>query len=349
MFRFPLFLWWAGTCASAVELYSTGFENFTPGPDRIAGVPASGTNPVIPATDGWTGSHAGQDRTGIFSEAEHAIPGIGHAAYFGGNTAPIFTGGPGIFVRKILNYDPLAQGTEVVTYRLRMGVQDSSGFNRDNFEFLLYTNNALGGGAAGSYPLGGIQFDNTQLNPASGKPWQEIYRYSYDTAPASMRYTSTGVTFLYGTLHDLEIRVNFRTNKWSAALDTVPLFSDLPFYNGPYARNVGSVLIQSKVSSALLPGNNYLLVDDLTITAEPLPAPGLPDLIWSRDEGVQLKWEQEAGYRYEVRSAADLGFWTKVSGGEAKTATTTAFSGSFTDASSVGIPRRFYKIIRSWP
>ena len=349
MFRLALFLLLAGSIASAVELYSTGFENFPPGPDRIAGVPASGTNPAIPATDGWTGSHAGQDRSGIFSEAEHAVPGIGNAAYLGGNTAPIFSGGSTIFVRKILNYDPVAQGAEVVTYRLRLGLQDSSGFTRDNFEFLLYTNNALGGGAAGSYPLAGIQFDNTQLNPASGKPWQEIYRYSYDAASAAMRYSSTGVTFLYDTMHHLEIRVNFRTNKWSAALDTVPLFSDLTFYTGPFFRNVGSVLIQDKVGNAFLPGSNYLLVDDLDITAEPLPAPSLPDLTWSRTNGVQLNWEQEAGYRYEVRSAQDLGFWTTVPGGTAKTAAITSYSGSFTDSSAIGVPRRFYQIIRSFP
>lgn len=345
MHRIVCFLCLTLQATPAVDLYSTGFENFTPGPDRIAGAPAAG----IPSTDGWTGTHAGQDRSGILSETGHAIPGVGHAAYVGGNTTAIITGGAAMYVRKSFNYQPVAAGNEVVSIRVLAGIKDSSGLTRDNFDFLIYNNNSLGGGAAGAFPLAGIQFDNSQINPATLRPYQAIYRYSYDTVSQSMRYTNTGGTFVYDTLQELEIRINFRTNLWSASLDTVPLFSDIPFYSGPNARNLGSLLVQCRANSTFAPGGNYLLFDDLSVDASPPVEVIPPDLTYSAVDGVHLRWLQEAGYRYEVRLSDQLNSWQTAPGGTAATATATGYTGSLTDATAVGMPRRFYQIMRTTP
>lgn len=337
--------------AAAVDLYTTGFENFPAGPDAIAGAPASGTSPAVPATDGWVGTHAGQDRSGILAEADHAIPGIGNAGYIGGNTDPIT--GSTIFVRKLLNYTPWsppAVQNEVVTVRLLVGIKDSSGLviTRDNFEVVLFNNNTLSGGS-GSFPLAGIQFDNSQINTSTQKPWQRVYRYGYDTSTQSLRYVNTGATFVYDTLQQLEMRINYRTNLWSASLDGVPLFSDLVFYAGPHSRNLGSVLVRCQVTSTLLPGSNYMLFDDLAVSADPVPEVSAPDVTLLPGTGARLRWLQEAGYRYAMQWSDGTSGWQTVSGGTAAVASETGYTGTLTDAAALGQPRRFYQMIRTDP
>ena len=313
MQQLPILVFMAAVTASSVralDLYSTDFSSFTSGADRIAGAPASGVTPAIPATDGWTGSHAGQDRSGILSEADHAIPGIGNAAYLGGTTAAILTGGAAMFVRKTFNYLPVTAGNEVVTIRVLAGIKDSSGLTRDNFEFLIYNNNSLGGGTAGAFPLAGIQFDNSRVNPQTASPYRAVYRYGYDAASQTVRYVDTGVTFVYDTLQELEIRINFRTNLWSAWIDTVPLFTDITCYLGPYARNLGSLVVQCRASTTFAPGSNYMLFDDLSIDAAPPAEVTTPELTFTTASGAMLSWYQEAGYKYEIKYSGTLpGVW----------------------------------------
>jgi hypothetical protein len=346
---FPIWLFLALAAlpsVRAVELYATGFENFTAGADRIAGAPAL----AIPATDGWTGTHAGQDRSGILAEADHAITGIGNAAYLGGNTSAILSGGATMFVRKTFNYTPVTAGNEVVTIRVLAGIKDSSGLTRDNFEFLVYNNNSLGGGTAGAFPLAGIQFDNSRINPQTTSPYKAVYRYGYDTASQTVKYVDTGVTFVYDTLQELEIRINFRTNLWSAWLDTVPLFSDITCYVGPYARNLGSLVVQCRATTALAPGGNYMLFDDLSINADPPAAVSPPEVTFLAATGARLSWYQEAGYRYDIKYAGKLsGPWLTGLTGASTTAASTGFSGSLTDATALGVPQRFYQLTRTAP
>jgi len=343
-------LWlWATSSLPAVDFYATGFENFTPGPDRIAGAPATGTSAAIPATDGWTGSHAGQDRSGILAESSHALPGIGNAAYVGGNTAAIFTGGSNIYVRKILNRQPVTEGNEIVTLRALVGLKDSAGqviLTRDNFEILIYNYTP---GSSAAVELGGLQFDNSQISTSTGKPYQAVYRYAWDPARQAMAYTATGATFVYDTMQAVEIRINYRTNKWAATLDGVPLFTDLDFYKGTAALNLGSILVKCKVTNTFLPGSNYLLFDDLEISAAAPEAALPPDLTLVPGSGAQLRWWQEAGYRYEIRRTDALGTWVTAAGGAATAATSTGYTGTVTDSSALGIPRRFYKLIRTLP
>ncbi len=322
--------------AQAVDLYGTDFSTFTAGPDQIVG------------TDGWVGTHAGQDRSGILAEADHAIAGIGNAAYLGGNTTSITSGGNSVFVRKSYAYNPVPAGNEVITIRLLTGIKDSIGFTRDNFEVLIYNNNSLGGGPAGAFPLAGIQFDNSQINTLTGRPFQTVYRYSYESFSQSLRYFNTGVNFVYDALQVLELRINFRMNLWTATLDTVPLFSDLPFYTGPNARNLGSLLIQCRPSSLFAPGSNYLLFDDLTVRAEPPPALLPPEILYTAGSGARLSWFQEAGYTYEIRYSDDLTLWNPGLPGAISVATATGFTGALTDSVS-NLSRRFYRLSRALP
>lgn len=349
MLRFATAPWFLllVSLAPAGTLYTTGFENFTPGPDRIAGAPALG----IPGTDGWTGSHPGQDRSGIYAEADHALPGVGNAAYIGGNTASILSGNATMFVRKALNvqpWSPPATQEEVVTLRVLIGIKDSGMGMRDNFELVIYNNNTLSGGT-GSWPIAGIQFDNSQLNPTTLRPWQNIYRYSYDPAVGGMRYLSTGATFLYDVLQALELRINYRTNRWSATLDSVPLFSDLTFYSGPQSLNLGSVLFRCQASSLFAPGSNYMLFDDLSISMDPLPAAAPPDLTYSPTAGAQLRWTQEAGYGYGLQWSENLTAWQFVSGSPSASPPTTGYTGTLTDPAALSRPRRFYRLRRTDP
>ena len=347
MYRIACALCLVGQTASAVDLYETGLENFIPGADRIAGAPASGSKGAIPGTDGWTGSHAGQDRSGIMAESGHAIPGVGNAAYIGGNSASILSGGGTMYVRKAFNYQPVASGQEVVTVSVLAGIKDSTGLTRDNFEFIIYNYIVLNNGAIQSYPLAGIQFDNSQINPATLKPYQAVYRYSYDSATQSLRYSNTGVTFLYDTLQDLEMRINYRTNRWSASLEGVPLFTDLTFYAGPQALNLGSLVVQCRASVNFAPGTNYMLFDDLSVAANGPLATAPPDLSYQSTSGVQLRWLQEAGYRYQVRFSDGLSAWQVLQA--SAVAESTGYSGILADASAASARRRFYQVLRTAP
>lgn len=107
--------------------------------------------------------------------------------------------------------------------------------------------------------LGGIQFDNSTLD-LTGMPRRLIYRLSWNASSNSFQYVLTALTFLSETLEPLEIRINFRTNLWSACLSNVPVFQDIPFYTGSSTKNFGSTLVKMAVinttTTTLLPPAN---------------------------------------------------------------------------------------------
>ena len=235
---FPLPLW-------GEELYFTGFDSFTAGFDTIVG------------KDGWTGSaHTGQKLSGVDAETTHGVAGIGNAAFIGGNTAVLAPSySKTVNLRKAMNIDPVTLGEEVVLFRVNVGIKDSTSTRRDNFEFAFYNQ-------AGQL-LGFIQFDNSTLDSTTSLPSQTIWRSTY--SGTALTKISTGAVFYYDLLMELVVRVNFRTNRWTASLDGVDLFTDEVFYGGPLARNLGIVAPQMQIINTAMNTTTHVVG----------PAPGI--------------------------------------------------------------------------
>ncbi|MES2705867.1 MAG: hypothetical protein V4726_04615 [Verrucomicrobiota bacterium] len=349
---FPLCLWAAGVCLlGAEELFSVGFESsggFSAGSDEIAG------------KNNWLGTtSAGTDRSGIDTEEQHGVAGLGNAGWIGGNTLPVTWAGSSINLRRPLNAaapfynDPAAAGTEVVFITALIGIKDSSDettpVRRDNFE--LFIMNGASTAAGSGDVLAAIQFDNASLT--DGIPQQLVRRTQSSAGTKALTYVSTEANFLHDTMQSLTVRINFRTNLWTAALDGLPLFVDEPFYNGSAAVNLGAVgfrmifgsVTPQTTSYTCTGGDNYMLFDDLTLQANPPADPGLQ--VKPEAAGASLIWNVETGYRYQVLGSTTLHDWSPLFSGFL-TADKTGTQ-SFSDATAAGQSAKFYKVSRSTP
>lgn len=327
----------AQTHARAGELYFTGFENppFSVGADTIRN------------TDGWIGQStvAGKALSGILSESQHGVKGIGNAAYIGGNPARVSgVSSKQVNLRRPVNVDPVALGQEVASFSVAFGIKDStaaSSYRRDNFEFLIYNSSGQ--------LLAGIQFDNSALDSLSGLPQRVIYLLYWNGS--SFVYTNTGYTFLPETLEILDFRINLRTNRWSVTLGGAPLFQDITFYSGPNTKTLGFVLTQMQVRNTfplttdIYPGDNYMLFDDYRLRTDPVTV--TVESSWADTGAFRLDWNEEYGYSYRVQYSADCVNWFDVAS-TIHTATSTG-DNSFTDTTSPRPAKRFFRIRRSYP
>jgi hypothetical protein len=338
---------------SAGELYYTGFENFSTGNDTIAG------------TEDWTGSapHAGLELSGVDPESEHLVLGIGNAAFIGGNAIvlpPTITSRT-VNVRHRFNADPVGQNQEVVQFHVTFGIKDSTftGMNprRDNFEFAFYNFNPANPNGS-NYLLAFIQFDNTTLDMLTQAPAQKIWRSNWNSATVRFDKVDTGTTFFYDVLMELQVRINFRTNRWTASLDGLDIFADVPFYTGTQPRNLGLVAAQMQIVNAvqintqthLAPGDNYMLFDDFAARMDPVPAPFFYTFEHLSNNTVQLTWLNEALYNYQVQYTDDLALpWKNDLPNSFFTPTVTGKSPLFTDSTAAGVTRRFYRVQRTVP
>jgi hypothetical protein len=323
--------------ARAGEVYVTSFASppFSVGADTVRNY------------DGWTGSsaHVGKALSGVLSESQHGVIGIGNAAYIGGNPARVNgVTNKSVFLRRVVNTDPVALGQEVATFGVIFGIKDStasSSYRRDNFEFLIYNNN--------SQLLGGIQFDNNRIDSLTGLPLRAIYLLSWNGS--GFVYSNTGYTFLPETLELLDFRINFRTNRWTVSLGGAPLFQDLAFYTGPNAKNLGSVLVQMQVantyplSTDIYPGDNYMLFDDYSVRTDPVTV--TLESSWTETGAFKLDWNEEYGHQYRLQHSPDGSNWYDFTS-TIHTATATG-DRTYTDTTTPRPLKRFYRVRRYYP
>lgn len=338
--------------ASGDVLFSSGFET-TEG--YVAG------NDTIIGTNHWLGTtSAGTGRSGIDAESAHGVPGLGNAGWIGGNTTPVVWAGNSTNVRRPVipeapfDYAPLSSGKEVVFISALVGIKDSSGaapLKRDNFELFIMNGAATATGSGDV--LAAIQFDNTTLT--DGSPQQVVRRTLSSTGTKALSYVSTGAYFIYDTMQLLTVRINFRTNLWTATLDGVPLFNDIPFYEGSGALNLGAVGFRMFFGSAVYRapnytctgGDNYLLFDDLAVQADALTDPVFSAFEKKLSGSAALTWNAEAGYNYQVFGSPDLSAWSLLTPTALNASQTSSLS--FTDSSSAGRMSQFYKVARTFP
>ena len=367
-------------------LYSTGFETtavsggeiWTVGNDKIVGF------------NNWEGASTatyGAGRSGIDSETgvgsppknAHGVPGLGNAGFLGGvnnSMAPTVSTSanlaPSLRRRLVLPspnfYDPVANNKEIITISTLLGIKDSTPATfgptlRDNFEVTI-----MNGNAPVPDVIAAIRFDNTTLD-VQNNPQQVMLRTVSTAGSTALTYVSNDLMeapayFVYDAMQLLTVRINWRTNKWSAYLDGIPLFNDKVFYIGSAARNLGLVgyrMIFGRINQTPIPftlpiqynytyysGDNYALFDDLSVQADVLPAVTVLAALKPSASSFSLTWNAEAAYRYNVYGSTTMvGSWSLLTPTPLTASLTTSFP--YSDATTSGIPRKFYKVARIYP
>ena len=299
------------TPAQAADIYATDFESFTAGSNQWAG------------TDGWVSN---VDGSGVHGIDNNIVSGLGKTAYLG--YYPPTTNF--VTILRPVSYDPVSNNTPVIRFESLMGIQDSTNGRGDSFFVSFYN-------MAGQF-LAAIRFSN---NPFTLGIWRDDDASEIDT----------GLDFFPGQLHLLRAEIDFATNRWTASLDGIPLFTDAVFNASGKTLNLLAVASEWKLTSqdTALYGNNWLLVADWRLWTVP---PGLDTVVieaLSADtNGIpQITWFGEPGFTYELQYTADFQSWrTNLAGAVfsdlSSTQTLTYGDASYTDAGG-----RSYRVQRT--
>ena len=246
-------------------LYETGFETTDSPPFAI------GVGTALVNTNGWS---ILVNPATISPSSCYAFAGIdaldsflGQSAYLGYiGSSPPPSGTQFIRVGSKVSADPVVAGnTPVVDFYCVIGLTQATNSRHDDFELLVYNwDDKL---------LGGLTFDLT-LN--------KLYRYDANeysdgyidgTSPSPYTDTRLSLSSIYGTEVEVTMRINYRTNTWTASVGGIQVVTDETFTNRPVtgtngaARTYGSVQARWYISEVLYPGNNWMLFDDWSISA----------------------------------------------------------------------------------
>jgi len=214
------------TILTSGTLYATSFE-----PSEGYNVHAS-----LAGQNGWTVS--GQGWNGFMSGY---FPGGGYQGYIG-YSAPVGTTSEAVY--RPVNYTPVAG--DIIGFSVQMAVQNSwGGYPRDAFRWSVY--NTVG---------------------------HRLFSVVFDTATNAITYllddgkfypNASNKTLVYGGANTLTITIDFAHNKWSAAMSGTTLVSNQAVTTSGAALTFGDI-DAIWLPSASIPGNNYMVFDNYTIT-----------------------------------------------------------------------------------
>jgi hypothetical protein len=252
----------------AGTLYETGFETFTTGSDTIAG------------RDGWTvapSTVAGFKTNGI---DDGLVPSLGKTAYLGYYPPPSAVTSVSVYRR--VTPDPVAAGLPVVDFYCVLGLTNSKNKpNKDDFDLRIFNNQT-----PTLQVLGGLNFD---LNDG--------YVYRYD----GVSYSNTGFAVPVDQITEVNMRLNFRTSRWTADIGGVRIVNGQPITAKTTVQmSFGAVAAVWIPRSSFAPGDNWMLLDDWNIVAS--AEPGVQITTAQKNaSGFMLNWPGEAGYLYQVQ------------------------------------------------
>jgi sulfatase modifying factor 1 len=181
---------------------------------------------------------------------ENALPGSGQGAYIGSTISE--DRGSALVTRPFTSLYPLS-GRPVYSVELDFGIMDSANDNQDVF-FIDVT------GPGGQY-LASILFDNQS-------------KAIRTRSAATSSYASTGLFFNTGIPGRLEFKLDLEADTWTARIGESLLIEDAPLVG-----NSGVDPIPSRLSlywslwDKDAPGDNYLLFDNVRISADSGPYP----------------------------------------------------------------------------
>jgi len=262
---------------SSILIYKTGFEY------------EEGFDPqyLLIGQGGWTGEGSGWN--GLIADEEY-FPGFGQQAYIGYSSfSPISQSS---VVWKPLNYQVLTN-YPVIKFSVIFQIKDSTNRRYDDFRWSVYNTD--------TQRLFSVDFDNETL---------EI-NYSLD-APGE--FFSTGYTFSNDGLYELVIAMNFSRNRWIATINNVPIVGPLPMTTYGYSLSLGDIDAAWVLHNISAPGDNYMVFDEFTVTAEQVVYP--PKLIMANilsNEPPKLMIFSEPATRAVIQKSTNLINWVDVS------------------------------------
>lgn len=270
----------------AADLYSTDFEAFPVGNNQWAG------------TEGWISSDPTSGAQGIIQDPVENLP-LGKTAYLGfEQPAATLTR-----VYRTINYNPIPSGVPRIEFESFLGIQDSTNNQRDQFFISFYD-------IAGNF-LAAINFDNTSSNTLL---WRGLSDGSVQTVETGVPFIRGDQTLGFVALQILACQIDLATNLWSAQLDGIPLFTEVPFTDSDFAPlTLGSIAAEWELTSPFtaLAGDNWMLVADWFIHSAPQGStPFLVDSVSRSPVGqTSLSWLGEPGFDYKISYSNDLHIW----------------------------------------
>ncbi len=288
--------------AITTNLYSTQFEA------------AQGYNSAsnLVGQAGWVG-----DGTGGNGLVNDFIPGQGQQAYIGFN-APT-PGDDLTFVWRPINFSPLTTGFPKVKFSTQIQFIDSANGNYDFFQWRAYN--------AQADRLFTLDFDVFFTN----------INYRLD---GTNDYVASGVEFSFNTTYLLNVMMDFAANRWSATLNDAVIASNQPITTVNAPLNLGDMDAVWFLYDPEAPGDNYMVFDNYTVTAESVPVtPAQLQFLGRTAQGwALLQVAGSAGSRWAVEASTNLTQWTSLQ--------TNQIAGTHfdvVDQSAAGLPRRYYR------
>jgi len=295
---------WAGGLSSSLgtsTIFSTQFELI------------QGYNPNLnlAGQNGWTNFGSGGNglTNGFFS-------GQGQQAYVG--YFPPAPGYSNLFVWQPINFSPVAANLPLIKFTTLMSIVGSTNGQFDFFQWQVLNKQAQ--------PLIVIDFDTDTTNVG----------YFLD----GTQYVDSGVKFALGATYTLAVTMNFALNLWSATLDSALLATNQPMTTSSKQLTLGDVDAVWSVYIPNAPGDNFMLFDNYTITAEALTTPR-PRLTWlgrTGDGQALLRLNGQNGSKFAIEASTNLVNWTAL-----KTNLVTDGSFDYVDTGAAAFSRRLYR------
>jgi hypothetical protein len=292
------------TRAAVTNLYSTQFESAQ---GYNAALDLAGQNGWIKYGTGGNGLISGF----ITGAVQHAY--IGYEAPAKNDTA--------LFLLRPVDFSPLATGLPIVRFSTQLQFVKSTRGDDDFFQWSVY--NIEGD------RLFTIDFDSFSTN------------VSY-TLDGTNSYVTTGVRFKHDTTLTLAVTMNFASNLWSATLNSQSLGPGRPITTTAKPLTLGDVDAVWVIYDPVRPGNNYMVFDNYTISAESLPGTpaGRPRLTLLGMAGGQpvMRLNGDNGTRFAIEGTTNFTHWTAL-----KTNLVVDGAFDFADSTAPGLNRRYYR------
>ncbi|MGC8743849.1 MAG: hypothetical protein ACP5T0_08225 [Verrucomicrobiia bacterium] len=254
---------------------------------------------------GWAGE--GSAWNGLVSD-ENYFPGFGQQAYIGySNSAPVTAAS---VVWRPLNYQILTNYPAIRFYVI-FQIKDSVNRQYDDFRWSVYNIN--------TQRLFSLDFDNQTLQ----------INYSLDTAGA---FYFTGYSFSNDGVYELEVAMNFAKNRWIAVINNTLITPEpLPITTRGYDLNIGDIDAAIVLHNPQQPGDNYMVFDEFTVTAQTVAYPPKLTPIITTNQYQILQLYGEPAVKYFIQFSTNLSNWVDIS----TNSPTTSGLINFTNASNV--------------
>jgi len=257
---------------------------------------------------GWTNSGTGGNGLTDWN----ADFGYGLSGYVGYGPATT----DGLFVWKPINHNPNV--LPLVTVSFDVSLVDSSTTNRDEFRWSVY--NIAG------VRLFSLIFDNRDLG---------IYHQLDNN---EFEFTGWGIN--NEDIYSVEIQMDFSVNRWNAWVGGVQVVTNEFITTTTTSKTFGDIDAVWLPGSPSGSGDNFMVFDNLTITASipPSSAPVL-DAPLAVGGGLYLirVYGEEAAH-YAVEASTNLTSWIPL-----KTNVVSSGYFDYLDTSAAGVPRRYYR------